>query len=228
MNDMLNKLIIASWIVMLGCIFPSFVAAEEYHNTVVASPTTPLAPQIKGVDADNHTIIVNKPGPVTLLLGTSEDSQDAARAAGKAMYPFQGLSDFQMIVVVDLRDSIAGWVPSIVLEQMRANLDKEAVEIKPYFLRNGNKGNPRESSHVIADFNGSIFPQLGWAESSEQLRGILFDSNGLEIKRWSKIQNMAELQNDVRVAIEIALKTGKAGKKTSGVSTPPKALPVNP
>jgi hypothetical protein len=229
MNDMNRKLICFFAIVFLGWVSPGDVSAQDPSegNTVAQPPPSPVALKIKGVDADNHTVIINKPGMITLLLGTSEDSGDAARVAGKAMYPFQGRVDFQLMVIVDLRDSIAGWVPSIVLDKMRSNLDNEAVELKPYFLKNGNKGNPRESSHVFADFNGSIFPQFGWPDSSDNLRGILFDGNGLEIKRWSKIQNMTELQNDIRIAIE-ALDAARKEKSPGNPNSPLHALPVDP
>ncbi len=228
MNDLRHKLIFTSWILILGVAFLGFASGEDStdSNTVVAAPTVPLALKIQGVDADNRKVIVNRLGIITLLLGTNEDSGDVARQAGKSMYPFQGRPDFQLIVVVDLRDSIASWVPSIVYDHMRSDLDKEAIELKPYFLKNNNPNNPRESSHVIADFNGSIFPQLGWPSGSDDLRGILFGVDGREIKRWSKIHNMVELQNDVRLAIE-ALNAAKLGKKTPPNFAPPKALPVN-
>ncbi len=36
-------------------------------------------PELKIVDADNHLIVLNKPGMVSVVLGTSQDSQDATR-----------------------------------------------------------------------------------------------------------------------------------------------------
>jgi len=237
MTGKLPRLILAS--LMLGSVCLGTVRSDDSESNVIASPPiAPLAPDIKGVDADGHNVTVNKPGPITLLLGANEESGDIARRAGKAMYPFQGRPDFQLIVVVDLRDSIAGWVPSVVTNQMRSNLDKEAIELKPYFLKNNNKSNPRDSSHVIPDFNGSIFPKLGWQAGTDNLRGILFGSDGREIKRWSKIQNMTELQNDVSLAIE-ALNAAKLNRKNGGAAhpapstsapstTPPRAKPVDP
>jgi hypothetical protein len=229
MNNMNRRLICFLGMAILGYAFSGSVFAQDQpeNNVVAEPPSTPVALKIKGTDADNHTVVINKPGVITLLLGTSEDSGDAARVAGKAMYPFQGRPDFQLMVIVDLRDSVASWVPSIVLDKMRSNLDSEAVELKPFFLKNGNKGNPRESSHVFADFNGAIFPQFAWPDSSENLRGILFDGNGLEIKRWSKIQNMTEMQNDVRVAIE-ALDAAKTGKLPKNPNSLPRASPADP
>jgi hypothetical protein len=221
------------------------MAACGFVMPVVAQTPPPAAPakvpplhKFKAVDADNHTIFINRPGFVTLLLGTSEDSQDAARAAGTAMYPLRGRPDFQLIVVVDLRGSIATWAPSIVLSQMRSNLDKEAIALKPYFLKNGNKTNPRTSSYVIADFSGTICPQLGWTTGSDELRGILFGVDGREIERWDKIEDMTKLQNDVRAALQDLIDAEKAkaaeAAKTQGtklmqpVSAHPPLQPMMP
>ena len=193
---------------MTACAFASSAAAQTPPPP--APGKLPPVHKFKAIDADNHSVLINRPGLITLLLGTSEDSQDAARAAGTAMYPLRGRPDFQLIVVVDLRDSIATWAPSIVLSQMRSNLDEEAIALKPYFLKNGNKSNPRVSSYVIADFSGTICPQLGWIESSGDLRGILFGADGREIQRWDKIEDMTKLQTDVRAAIQALIDADKA------------------
>jgi len=204
---------------MASCVFASSAGAQTNALSAPAPPGThppavslsaPHVRKFRAVDADNHMILINHPGLVTLVLGTNEDSQDAARAAGKAVYPLQGRADFQLIVVVDLRNSIATWVPSIVLAQMRSNLDHEAIELKPYFLKNGNKSNPRSTSYVIPDFKGTICPQLGWTGSSDHLRGILFGVDGREIERWDKIEDMAKLQTDVRTAIQALIDADQA------------------
>jgi hypothetical protein len=186
------------------------VAAQAPTNSVVspgglpakASTSQPSAPKFRAVDADNHTILLNRPGIITMIVGTSEDSQNGARAAGRAMYPFQGRPDFQLIVIVDLRDSLATWLPSVVIGRMRSSLDQEAIELRPYFLKNGNKSNPRSSCHVVPDFSGTICPQIGWKDTSDDLRGILFGADGRDIERWDKLEDMAKLQADVRDAIQ--------------------------
>jgi hypothetical protein len=200
------------------------LAACALASSALAQTTAPSAPvphpalsiaapplrKFRAVDADKHTILLNRPGLITLVLGTNEDSQDGARAAGRSMYPLQGRPDFQLIVVVDLRDSLATWVPAVVLAQMRSNLDHEAIALKPYFLKNGNKSDPRNSSYVIPDFAGTICPQLGWTESSDYLRAILFGADGREIERLDKVDDMATLQTDVRAAIEALIDADEA------------------
>jgi len=159
-------------------------------------------PKVTGVDADGRAVWVNQPGRITVVLATNEHSQDQARAAGQSLYPFQGRPDFKFIVVADLRDSIARWVPSLVISRTRVTLDHEALQLKPYFLKNGNKSDPRKSSCVIPDFSGTICPQLGWAKPSSWLRVILFDADGREIKRWDKLADENILPIEVEKAIQ--------------------------
>jgi hypothetical protein len=198
---------------ILAAVVGALVSMAAVASATPASSPVAHAPavhKLKALDADNHTIVLNRPGLVTVVLGTNEDSQDAARAAGEAMYPLQGRPDFQLIVVVDLRDSIAGWVPSVVLGRMRASLDEEAVELKPYYKKNGTKNNPRPACYVVPDFSGTVCPELGWTEKSDNLRGILFGTNGREIMRWDKIDdNMVKLQTDVRAAIQVLIDADK-------------------
>jgi len=225
---------------MVSCALASSAPAQTntpsapVTHTAVSISAPPLR-KFRAIDADNHTILLNRPGLITLVLGTSEDSQDTARAAGKAMYPLQGRPDFQLVVVVDLRDSLATWIPSVVLAQMRSNLDHEAIELKPYFLKNSNKSDPRKSSYVIPDFAGTICPQLGWTESSDNLRGILFGADGREIKRWDKVDDMGKLQIDVRAAIQTLIEADQAkaaaAAKTEGtklIQPPAPHLPLPP
>lgn len=224
-------------VTMAVCILAHSAPAQTTTASSVPAKLPPFH-KFRAVDADNHTVLINRPGLITLLLGTSEDSQDAARAAGVAMYPFRGRPDFQLIVVVDLRDSIATWAPSIVLSQMRSNLDREAIALKPYFLKNGNRSNPRLSSYVIADFSGTICPQLGWTEGSDDLRGILFGIDGREIERWDKIDDMAKLQDDIRATLQTLIDADKAKAaeeaKTQGTkliqpsSAHPPLIPITP
>jgi len=199
------------------------------HAAISAAPK-----HVRAIDADSHSILINRAGVITVLIGTSEDSQEEARAAGVAMYPFQGRPDFQLIVAVDLRDSLATWAPSIAVSRMKSSLDDEAIELKPYFLKNGNRSNPRGLCHVIPDFNGRLFTQLGWPDPSGNLRAIVFGADGREYKRFDEISNMNVLYNTVRSAIAdyLAVKKARAAAgppvpdtRTSALNPPIPALP---
>jgi hypothetical protein len=176
-------------------------SSADSSSGAVGSSSAGPAPSFRAVDADGHNVVLNRLGKITVVIGTNEDSQDAARAAGRAMYPFQGRSDFRLVIVADLRDSIASWVPSMVIARMRVSLDHEAIELKPYFLKNGNNTDPRKSSCVIPDFSGTICPQLGWDKPSDHLRGILFGPDGRELERWDDLSDMNVLQAEVSKAL---------------------------
>jgi hypothetical protein len=205
------------------------LGAGFFSAAVAAGPK-----RIHAVDADNHTIVLNRTGVVTVLIGTSEDSQQAARQAGVAMHSFQGRRDFQLIVAVDLRGSLANWAPGIALGRMRSSLDGEAKELKPFFLKNGNRSNPRASCHVVPDFNGKLFTQLGWPATSKNLRALVFGADGREYKRFDKVDNIDVLYNTVRAAILDYINLRKARQaaappipdtRGSDLSLPVPALP---
>jgi hypothetical protein len=181
---------------------PSAGVTNAAPDALPPATFSPKARKFRALDADNHNILLNRPGVITVIVGTNEDTQDAAREAGRAMYPFEGRSDFQLIVVVDLRGSIANWVPSVVTNRMRASLDAEAVELKPFFVKNGDKTNPRPALHVVPDFTGTICPQLGWPEGSDDLRVLICGVDGREIVRLDKVDDMSVLQEAVRKAIQ--------------------------
>ena len=168
------------------------------------APVKAAPGEFRAIDADGHNVLINRPGKITVVIGTNQDSQDQARAAGRAMYPFQGMPTFRLIVIADVRDSMATWVPSLVTSRMRVSLDHEAYELKPYYLKNGNTNDPRKFSCAIADFSGVICPQLGWEKPTSNLRGIIFGTDGHVLKRWEDLSDLKELQDEVRKALHVA------------------------
>jgi hypothetical protein len=218
-----RNLLFVIW-VALACAVP---AAAVSTNAAPVAPA-PLVRPIRAVDADGHTVQLNRPGMITVIVGTNEDSQDAARAAGRAMYPFQGRLDFSLIVVVDLRHTIASWVPSMVISRMKVSLDQEVFELKPYFLKNGNHNNPRSYSHVIPDFTGTICPQLSWKEGVGKLRVIIFGVDGREIERLDNLEiaDMPRLQAEVRKAIQAQVEIEQAKLAAEGKPPPWRPPPL--
>ena len=54
----------------------------------------------------------------------------------------------------------------------------------------------------MPDFSGTICPQLGWKDGSDDLRVVIFGVDGREILRIDKVDDMAALQESVRKAIQ--------------------------
>jgi hypothetical protein len=205
--------------IFMGSFALSITAATLPTNATPIHVVAPPSRKIRVLDSDNNKIVLNPPEMISVIVGTNEDSQDAARDAGKAMYPFQGRTDFQLVVVVDLRDSIANWVPSVVIGRMKSSLDQEAIELKPYYLKNGNGSNPRKSSYVVPDFSGTVCPQLGWMASADDLRVIIYGADGREVQRLDKVDDMSVLQDDVRAALQ-ALVDNEQAKLVAAAKTP--------
>jgi len=201
------------------------VASPPASTNAGANPQPPEPPPARkfhATDADGKNVLLNPPGHITVIVGTNEDSQDAARAAGRAMYPFQGRPDFGLIVVVDLRHTVASWVPSMVISRMKVSLDQEAFELKPYYLKNGNHNSPRGYSHVIPDFTGTICPQLEWKEHDEKLRIIIFGVDGRMLESLDGLEaaDMTKVQADVRKFIQAQVNVEQARIIAAGKPQP--------
>ena len=108
-------------------------------------------PQIK--NCDGKMTVLNPAGQFTVVLASSQPLADTTREFGKALYPWQGLEDFRLIVVVDLRKSLGSFVRTWTTGRMKADLDEEALALQPWFQARGNTNNPRKYLTAIPDFD---------------------------------------------------------------------------
>jgi hypothetical protein len=160
-----------------------------------------LAAPMTVVDADEKRVHLNEPGRVTLVVVCTEDSEGACRKAGRVVDPVHGRDDFRQVVIVDLRDSLGGFVEGYVTYRMRNDMDVEAKRLAKVYAANGSKRNPREDMSAVADFEGEISDKLGFTEPSKYLRAILFGKDGKEIKRWDRVRNLKELLQETAKAL---------------------------
>ncbi len=173
---------------------------------------------IKAVDVNQGAIVLNQPGMVSVVIETGPDSWRGAKVVYTAVYPFQGKNNFRFIPVVDLHKSLAAWFPSIAVGQMQKNLDMEASDLKPYFLKNGNHGDPRAGCHLVPDFKGSLISQLNWNGPSNQVHVIVYGADAREVQRWEKISDPEQLQAVVRSALRGA-ESGRTRTEVAEIST---------
>jgi hypothetical protein len=163
----------------------------------------PMAPHIlEAIDADGRMVALNPPNQVTVIISSSQTTQTQTRAAGKSLDEFQGLPDFRIIIVTDLRGSLAGLVPSYVKRKMQSDLTKEAKRIQPFYLKNGSSRNPRLDVSAIPDHTGAVCTPLGIAAPLGTLWVIVYGRKGEVFRRWDDLKNYAELQQAVMAALQ--------------------------
>ena len=160
----------------------------------------PAAP-LDAVDADGHHMTLNAKGFITAVISSSPDTQERTRTAGQVLDAYRGRSDFRLIIVVDLRDSLAGIAPDFVKNQIRNNLNDEAKRLVPFYRKNGNSGNPRADLSAIPDFDGKLIDSLQWKPDDDLLRITLFGKDGKPIRTWDDLQKPALLADAVAKAL---------------------------
>jgi hypothetical protein len=195
---------ILTWLCGLRAVALAFAASVAGTNT--------QGNVITIIDADDKKVLLNQPGMVTLVLVCSEDSQEACRKAGRTMDPVHGHANYRQRIIVDLRDSLGGFVEDFVKSRMREDMDEEAKHLKEVYAKNGSRRNPRSDLSATPDFEGELCAKLGFAETSENLRAILFGKDGKEIRRWEQVEDL----NQLRQAVEQALGAAPPAAASAG------------
>lgn len=136
-------------------------------------------PRIK--NCDGRETVLNPKGQFTVVMASSQPLADTTREFGRAMYPWQGLEEFRLIVVVDLRKSLGSFVRSWTKGRMKADLDEEALALKPWFLSRGNTNNPRTYLCAIPDFDGTATEAMGWGNDDEVMKVQIFGKEGEKV-----------------------------------------------
>lgn len=153
-------------------------------------------------DADGIKRRLDEPGRVTAVIYSNPALQQWSRAAGAALDEFQGRPGFRVVVVVDLRKTMADWAPGYTVRRMRRDLDAEAIRVTPFYRQNGNPADPRPDMCAVADFRGEVSQNLGWTEPAD-LRRVLVLGKGGEIVYRSEQQNdLTEWREVVRRELE--------------------------
>lgn len=168
---------------------------------VATAPVAVPAPTIQAMDADSQRVTVNAPGRVTAVFLCTEESQKEIRDAAGKLDKFRGLSNFRVIAVVDLRDSLGSMVEGIVRWRMQEDLDEESERLTPFYRANGNNKEPRPDLCAIPDFNGAVCKSLGWPKVSNKLRCVVFGPDGQPLQRWDELKNYTELYDVVAKAL---------------------------
>lgn len=142
---------------------------------------------------DGGTVILNPKGKITVVMASSQPLAETTREFGRAMYPWQGLDDFRVIVVVDLRKSLGTLFKGWTVGKMKADLNEEGETLQPWFRARGNKNNPREVLCAIPDFDGKTSESLGWGTDDRKMKVTLFGKDGNVIWSSKDVLSSAEV-----------------------------------
>jgi hypothetical protein len=154
------------------------------------------------LDAFGNQTALHPPGQVTVLMGCAETTQRGCRAATRAVDHLRGRVGLRFVVLVDLRDSF-GWIlPAYVRRRIREDMKQEAVRLKPFYLENGNGGDPLRDMTAIPDFDGEACHAVGWREPLTAVAAVVYGRDGREIHRWDRLQDYFRFEEVVERALD--------------------------
>ena len=164
-------------------------------------------------DCDGKIVELNPTNRITVVLASSQPLADTTREFGRAIYGWQGRSDFRVIVVVDLRKSLGTLFKGWTTGKMKADLDEEAERLVPWYRANQNAKNPRPDLCGVADFDGKVTESLGWDSDDTKMKVTIFGKEGDVV--WSGVC----LKTPLSLQAELQKLLGNP------VPTPPDAVP---
>jgi hypothetical protein len=152
-------------------------------------------------DADGVQRRLDTPGRVTAVIYSNPQIQEWTRQAGQALDEFQGRPDFRIVVIVDLRGTMADWAPGYTVRRMKRDLDAEARRVAPFYAKNGNSADPRPELSAVPDFKGEASVGVGWNKPGALRRVIVFGKDGAEVHREENQSDLAAWRAAVAEAL---------------------------
>jgi len=137
-------------------------------------------------DAFEVERVLAPPGKVSVLIYSNASLAAKTREAGNLFNSLLGRDDFQLIVVVDLRSSLAHWAPGYTRRRMQRDLQAKIDGLSPEIQSYHGGQWPRPDITAIPDFEGTLCQFLEWSEPLEQIQGVIY-SEGQMVFRWKGI-----------------------------------------
>jgi hypothetical protein len=142
---------------------------------------------ISGQDVNGHPVTVNAKGHFTLVMYTNPDLEDDSRKMTMALDPYRSRSNFALIRVVDLRGDVPPGMRSIVRVDIRKEQAKECARLKKAGVSVSNV------APIIPDFSGSTLDALGWDNVYDEVRLVVYDTHGHEVKRLESVTDAKQV-----------------------------------
>jgi hypothetical protein len=130
---------------------------------------------ISAQDVNGKPVALNGTGHYTVVMYTNPDLEDTSRKVTQVLDSYR--SRFKLVRVVDLRGGVPPEMRSIVRTQIREEQAKEDIRLRKEGIASG------DQAPIIPDFNGSTLNALGWDNIYNQVRLVVYDPQGREVKR---------------------------------------------
>ena len=156
-------------------------------RVLAASPARTGA-AIAARDAFGREVVLNAPGYVTVVLSSTEKTQQATRRAAGALDHFQAIPSFRLIVLVDLHGSVAAWMPGYVSHRLQEDLRQEAARLQVLRAKDTEHPGWRPFVCAVPDYNGRTVRSLGWRADRGRLRATVYDRHGGELAKWNNLE----------------------------------------
>lgn len=160
---------------------------------ILLAATTVCWASITTQDVDGQPLIFDQTNQITVVVQSRESLQKRTRQAGITLYPLHAHTNWKLVIVVDLRDSLARMAKGYTGRRMQRDLDSEAETIHQ-IVTNRSLADLRQGLRGVADFDGKTSDALGFTHSESNLGAVIFNSKGEVHRRWNDLTNTSELQ----------------------------------
>lgn len=140
-------------------------------------------------------------GHVTLVIVTTKQDQDKARAFGdRVPDTYIGNDKYRFLTVINFQGKIHPGFRTLATAIVRHRLNLEAKRIQPRYSNAHLTRDPRRDLFAVADFDGIAVNQLGIPLSAAEFTAFLFDGDGRLLRHWHNVPTQSELGEGLAAA----------------------------
>jgi hypothetical protein len=139
------------------------------------------------VDVDGHTLSTADGHISVVVLATTADSEKARAVGDRAPEYCLGNPSYRMITVVNFTRKAPLLGRKIATMLVRRRLNEEAKRLQPRYDAKKITRNAREDVFAVADFDGTVSPQLGGRPEATDFRVFVFGKDGELRKQWDNV-----------------------------------------
>ena len=170
-----------------------FFATLFFVSPVRADPIVGHTYSLTMIDVDQNKF-ATADGHVTIIVMTSSTDIEKAKSVGDRVPEYcLGNPEYRMITILRFAKNHHAPLRMIVNALVRRRLDAEAKRLQPRYLAKKITRNPRSDVFAVADFDGTIASQFGFAADSITFQVLVLDRKGELLRRWTDVPTAEEL-----------------------------------